>query len=457
MKKVILTSAAALTAFLMGCSEGSTASVDLNDSSSGDTSNPSLNNGVVFGTLLDVRDSQVYRTVKIDTLTWMADNLNLEYSQGSAKSYCYDNDTLNCRKYGRLYTWSAAMDSAAIYSDDGYGCGYRASCGYLDRVQGICPDGWRLPTDDELYDFKQYGAAAIQARGFKNWPDATNKTGFSVIPSGLRNEKGRYEYLGEYAYIWSKQTTFSNYRLRVSDINVNVDNVTDNPSMSVRCVNDGKSRYVIPYGTMKDERDGQEYKTVKIGKQRWMAQNLNLKYDCSSLSEKKCFVVTPHNGDKKELPAEYGKLYSWFVAMDYAAVYSKDSKACNSDNQDTVCIKEDSQVRGICPKGWHLPSVLEWEDLIKYVGEDAHQLQMRKLSSWSTATNYYGFSALPANYWQYPDTYDIVEENSSTFYWTSSEYHTNGAAYRAILKTNVLNVGWEHTSYAFSVRCIENY
>ena len=89
------------------------------------------------------------------------------------------------------------------------------------------------------------------------------------------------------------------------------------------------------------------YRTVVIGTQTWMAENLNYAVEGS-----KCYDNDPANCVK------YGRLYDWSTAMGFPSSCNED--ACSSQIQ--------SKHRGICPSGWHLPSYDDWDILMDYVG-----------------------------------------------------------------------------------------
>ena len=164
------------------------------------------------GSFTDPRDGQVYKTVKISDQIWMAENLNYDYNMGTAKSYCYNDEAANCEKYGRLYTWAAAMDSAAKFSNAGKGCGYGEKYNpkkYSPRkIRGICPEGWHLPSDAEWETlFTAVGGkyvAGTKLKSSNGWNNGYDKTtgngtdeyGFSVLPAGDRGTSGLYYDIG---------------------------------------------------------------------------------------------------------------------------------------------------------------------------------------------------------------------------------------------------------------------
>ena len=110
---------------------------------------------LIYGEMTDERDGQKYKTLYIEKIdrTWMAQNLNYAYLQPTAtldsSSWCYFDIPEQCEYGGRLYIWSAAMDSAALFSEDGKGCGNGVACTFVERVRGVCPKGWHLPSRDE--------------------------------------------------------------------------------------------------------------------------------------------------------------------------------------------------------------------------------------------------------------------------------------------------------------------
>ena len=218
-----------------------------------------------YGTLTDSRDGQTYRTVKIGDQVWMAKNLNYAYTgvpyrfyeeyfdetyTSDSTSWCYDNDPANCAKYGRLYTWAAAMDSVGTWSTNGKGCGYYGKiCSPTYPVRGVCPKGWHLPSYDE-WDALSTAVGGSFTAGTKlkfvtGWSDSGNGTdtfGFSALPAGLRYGIGDYDYEGDYANFWSSTEGGSldayTMGLYYGDDNANLNYGLKNFGFSVRCLKD---------------------------------------------------------------------------------------------------------------------------------------------------------------------------------------------------------------------------
>ena len=169
---------------------------------------------VTIGSITDSRDGQSYKTVSIGTQTWMAQNLNYE----TANSYCYSNTPSNCTKYGRLYRWAAAMDSAGTWSANGKGCGDAKTCTPTYPVRGVCPTGWHLPTKAEFETlFTAVGGSSTAGKMLKStsgWNRSGNGSdaySFSALPAGHRNDDGSYYNEHYSAYFWSSRESGSNY------------------------------------------------------------------------------------------------------------------------------------------------------------------------------------------------------------------------------------------------------
>ena len=216
-----------------------------------------INKNIKYGSLKDSRDGRTYKTVVIGSQTWMAENLNYK----TDNSYCYKDSTKNCDEYGRLYTWSAAMDSAGKWTSNGKGCGFVKTCSPTYPVRGVCPPNWHLPTKEEFETlFSTVGGESVAGKMLKSisgWDDGRGKNGidaygFSVLPAGFRYDDGHYQERFYYADFWSSTESgdFGAYIIDFDDESDRVrlfnyeDACCDQSSMeknegfSIRCVKD---------------------------------------------------------------------------------------------------------------------------------------------------------------------------------------------------------------------------
>ena len=373
--------------------------------------------------LIDERDGQVYKTVKIGNQVWMAENLNFK----TELSNCYKDQDSNCTKYGRNYDWSAALDA--------------------------CPSGWHLPTDIELRELvSAVGGDSIAGKVLKStngWNDGFNGSdayGFSAIRASY--DSIDVSEVESFAYFWS-----SSEKLDVCVNSMSLIGASDsteigchdkNSRISIRCLKDGENGPEEIYGTLTDSRDGRTYKTVKIGSQIWMAENLNYKTDNSY-----CY------NDSINYCEKYGRLYTWSAAMDSAGVWSDSAKGCGYG----VMCSPKYAVQGVCPAGWHLPDTTDWQTLITAVGgwETAGK-KLKSIAGWLyfESTDDYGFSALPGGFLYRSGTYDVV--GSTAYLWTSTENaERNFHAYSIMIASDGIDSfsdGFKDN--ANSVRCVEN-
>ena len=217
---------------------------------------------VVTGTMTDERDGRTYKTVTIGAQTWMAENLNYAYTgvpylfdenSSDSNSWCYDNVPANCTKYGRLYTWAAAMDSVGTWSTNGKGCGYGQTCSPTYPVRGVCPKEWHLPSQREWNTlFTAVGGKSTAGKRLKStsgWNDykgeddnGTDAYAFSALPAGDRYDNGNFDYKGFSAYFWSS-TEINSGSAYYMGLSYNGDGASlygdyKGNGFSVRCVKD---------------------------------------------------------------------------------------------------------------------------------------------------------------------------------------------------------------------------
>ena len=217
----------------------------------------------------------------------------------------------------------------------------------------------------------------------------------------------------------------------------------------------------IKYGTMTDSRDGQIYRTVEIGDQTWMAENLNYADSTktpSLLNSSWCY------DDKAENCAVTGRLYTWAAAIDSVKLYMDKSIVCG---YDAKCELDYSIIQGICPDGWHLPENYDWGRLIgvSVGGRHTAGTILKSQTGWynnsddsnANGTDSVGFSALPAGVRSFDGSFTLVGELA--LFWSASEYHNRRFAYCIQLRKyrylgDVDNFGRE---YGLSVRCVKDY
>ena len=209
-----------------------------------------------YGELIDDRDGQIYKTVKIGDQWWMAENLNYEYTKVTYFCFGYSSNSISwtcydIASYGRLYTWAASIDSVKLLDDADcpQRCGFARTCNLPTRVQGVCPPDWHLPSQAEWETlFTAAGGRSIAGRtlksqsGWYNNGNGTDAFGFSALPAGYRNSAGYIDPDSKYATFWSS-TVDDSYDAYAMYLHSGVDSVSlgDNYKYlgySVRCVKD---------------------------------------------------------------------------------------------------------------------------------------------------------------------------------------------------------------------------
>ncbi len=449
-----------------------------------------LNPNYSYGEIIDERDGQRYKTTIVNSIQeWFSENLNYADSAKTpsllGKSWCYENSADSCSKYGRLYAWGAAIDSAELAAK-GITCGYSIDCDLPSKWQGICPDGWRLPSEDDwdvlfsstvrqtaVWDFD-----SLMSIG--GWEEpGSDFYGFSALPSGLHYDSTVAFFVGgSQFYAWGVSNPESESGGQSDAYHVNgfisalpsgnlwIDSGSERKKVgyAIRCMRD-----LVPVAeqgeVLKDSRNGQTYKTVKIGTQIWMAENLNYADSTSTpslIGKSWCYDNDEENCEK------FGRLYTWAAVIDSVALEAE-GLTCGYKK---VC-RMPEKVQGICPDGWHVPSEKEMTALWRLAGGYAAGDALKGKDLWNgkKGEDVFGFDILPGGYryGSFSGGFDDINEVASL--WSSSHLcdeepaegvYCNYAYYMVFsdaekkMATHYSSVSYYEKRDARSLRCVKD-
>ncbi len=509
---------------------------------------------------------QSYGTILIGNQCWMKQNLNVgkqinsshdQTNNDTIEKYCYQDIPSKCDTFGGYYQWGEIVKYAHGASD--------TSVGNLpDTVRGICPPGWRIPTnddwcilmrleDDSVIDCDTDGTSGsdagikLRVNDIRYWKTSScpgnNNSHFTALGGGLRSwdiiggwggirAVESYWSLTQYCsgaaaiwgvwyssgvvdinpsvaktdshpircmmdctptsapspgnniphptwIIWNWHTVTGAVGYRWSSTNnydsaIDVGSVTSYAQTSLLC-NTAYTSYVWAYNacsipslvtTLNQSTlscppcgdtiifGGQSYSTVLIDNQCWMKQNLNVGKQIDSTKaqtnndtiEKYCYRDLVSNCNV------YGGLYQWGEAVNYY------HGATDTTSWDTVPI---DFIQGICPQGWHIPSIYEFSTLVNYLGggdSAGYYLKETDTIHWlpqNPANNSSNFTALGAGIYADANFGNLKQYG---FFWTVTEYNkylawdpnaqSNTTAFPFVYNTKV---------HGFPVRCIRDY
>jgi len=204
---------------------------------------------------------------------------------------------------------------------------------------------------------------------------------------------------------------------------------------STRVVNLANSDSIVIFicGASKVNYGGKEYQTVLIGTQCWFKENLDIgiRIDDSQnasdngVIEKYCYNNNPSNC------TTYGGLYQWDEAMQYVTTVG---------------------AKGICPTGWHIPTLAEFQTLAATVGNDGKAL---KEIGEGNGTNTSGFSALLSG--AHSITLNFLDLGYISYFWSSTPHTELWANYMHLYSnTEIVHFSTDIKADAMSVRCIKD-
>lgn len=346
----------------------------------------------------------------------------VEWAALTTGAWCYyDNDPLDGCTYGKLYNWYAVNDA-----------------------RGLAPVGYHVPTDTDFTTLYTYlggepaAGGALKESGLAHWltpnTGATNSSGFTALPGGVRNvPSGTFNLIGAYGFWWSA-----------------TDNGVGVYSLQL-LYNDGG---VVGWGTPYFKTDGHSVRLIKdnlcsvgdvtIGTQTWTGCNLNVSYyrngdiipqvsDPTAWAGLNTGAWCWYNNNSSN-GATYGKLYNWYAVND---------------------------PRGLAPTGYHIPTVAEYNTLQIELGglTSGGPLKEAGTTHWlvpnTGATNSSGWTGLPGGQRNFDSTFQYIQQGGA--FWTSSSVDSLNATALQLYYTNDNFVEFPSLqTVGFSIRLVKD-
>ena len=204
------------------------------------------------------------------------------------------------------------------------------------------------------------------------------------------------------------------------------------------CVTENENKF--KYDKFTDARDGETYRTIKIGDQIWMAENLRFKAEGS---------YAPDNDEANV--KKFGRLYTWTQALDIPEEFTVQSPAKDLEMYNKM---RDKNYQGIAPEGWHIPSSKEWEQLLSHLEAKSDGSELRSKCIWQKpGKDSFGFFALPAGYRF--DNGNFCHFGRRARFWSKDEYG-KANAFRLSITNNSVDIEGIYRSDAVSIRCVKN-
>lgn len=378
-----------------------------------------MNPELEYGKFIDSRDNRTYKTINIGHTKWMAENLNFETDSSVCNGGTRDINSFECMRYGRYYSHEDALTA--------------------------CPAGWRLPTKEDFDTLVYIATPYKRARTLVSQENETykgnNSSGFSLVMMGYMWD-GKDRFGRASTYMWSSTASDDSlvyaliaYEGTYTDTAYVAEAYAKSDTkVNVRCVSEEKVVYGYKgtYGTLVDERDGHEYRTVEINGKTWMAENLKYESENSTCKNDSCDI--------------YGLHYTYpFTSADL----------------------------NICPDGWHVSTNEDWNNLLAFAQANdsaTYAYDLRYTFRWPTynqGTDKYGLGIIPNTCYKDNSGYENVNVRSEAvacigaesadkkegFYYIMSSNQVN-SVYKTVYKRAIRKS--DEDRYRFGIRCVKD-